>query len=138
MDPSLAAISSTLISGISTEILMYASYHWPAGRNRVAHREVSSGSSRVRCCATEAVSTSSGWTCAGGWAMAVRSRPTMAPRDVAVLTVQRQTIVIAWFSGATQSVRSVASESISADVPATTLATWATVFSDGVTVGLRR
>ena len=33
LDPSIAAILSTLVSAASTALLMYAAYHWPAGRN---------------------------------------------------------------------------------------------------------
>lgn len=33
MEPSLAAPLATIASAIATAILMYAAYHWPAGRN---------------------------------------------------------------------------------------------------------
>lgn len=33
MDPSLATPLATLASAIATAILMFAAYHWPAGRN---------------------------------------------------------------------------------------------------------
>ena len=33
MDPSVAAALSMLASAVSTALLMYSAYHWPAGRN---------------------------------------------------------------------------------------------------------
>jgi hypothetical protein len=39
VDPSIAALLSTLISAVSTAILMFAAYHWPAGRNESDDRK---------------------------------------------------------------------------------------------------
>lgn len=33
MDPALATALAPLIAALSTAVLMYAAYHWPAGRN---------------------------------------------------------------------------------------------------------
>jgi Na+/H+ antiporter NhaB len=35
MDPALASALATIASAISTAVIMYAAYHWPAGRNEV-------------------------------------------------------------------------------------------------------